>query len=131
MAVLKTAPSLTSSRMPKLKVAASNLKLMSLSVASSAALPGCNPVQPGPVATPQSGCGAPTTITASNATFFTDLTSKGWAYMGCGTDNYFTRILTGTSESNDQMTSEACAAYCDSKGFSMAGTEYSRECYCK
>jgi hypothetical protein len=95
------------------------------------ALPGCNPVQPGPVATPQSGCGAPTTISESSATFFTDLTSDGWSFVGCGTDNYYNRILTGASQSNDQMTNEACAAFCESKGFSVAGTEYSRECYCK
>ncbi len=95
------------------------------------ALPGCNPVQKGPgAATPQSDCGATTTIGAGNATFFTDLTSKGWSYTGCGTDNYYSRILTGATESNDQMTNEACVAFCDSKGFSVAGTEYSKECYC-
>ncbi|EXJ54754.1 murein transglycosylase [Cladophialophora yegresii CBS 114405] len=95
-----------------------------------AALPGCNPVQPGPVATPQSGCDAPTAISPSTATFFDDITSQGWSYVGCGTDNYYNRILTGASKSDDQMTNEACAAFCDSKGFSVAGTEYSKECYC-
>ncbi|KAJ9634674.1 hypothetical protein H2204_006123 [Knufia peltigerae] len=96
------------------------------------ALPGCNAVQQGPgPAKQQTDCGAPTTIGAgSNASFFTDLTGKGWSYTGCGTDNYYTRILTGASESNDQMTNEACVAFCDSKGFSVAGTEYSKECYC-
>lgn len=95
------------------------------------ALPGCNAVQQGPgKATQQTDCGAPTTIGAGNATFFTDLTSKGWSYTGCGTDNYYSRLLTGASESNDQMTNEACVAFCDSKGFSVAGTEYSKECYC-
>ncbi|EXJ83114.1 hypothetical protein A1O1_06733 [Capronia coronata CBS 617.96] len=94
------------------------------------ALPGCNPVQPGPTATPQSGCGATTAITPSNATFFTDLTSKGWAYAGCGTDNYYNRILTGATQANDQMTNENCIAFCESTGFSVAGTEYSTECYC-
>ncbi|KAJ4522451.1 hypothetical protein HRR83_003585 [Exophiala dermatitidis] len=94
------------------------------------ALPGCNPVQPGPTASPQSGCGAPTKITPSNATFFTDLTSKGWSYTGCGTDNYYNRILTGANQANDQMTNENCVAFCESKGFSVAGTEYGRECYC-
>ncbi|KAK5404051.1 hypothetical protein LTR06_009984 [Exophiala xenobiotica] len=95
------------------------------------ALPGCNPVQQGPgEAKAQSDCNATTTIGAGNATFFTDLTSKGWTYTGCGTDNYFSRILTGATESNDNMTNEACVAFCDSKGFSVAGTEYSKECYC-
>lgn len=96
-----------------------------------AALPGCNPVQPGPTASPQSDCGAPTAITPSNATFFTDLTSKGWSYTGCGTDNYYNRILTGAHQAKDQMTNENCVGFCESKGFLVAGTEYSTECYCK
>ncbi|KAI1613238.1 WSC domain-containing protein [Exophiala viscosa] len=95
------------------------------------ALPGCNPVQSGPAeATVKTGCGATTTISPSNATFFTDLTSQGWSYTGCGTDNYSNRILTGASESNSNMTNEVCIAFCESKGFTVAGTEYSDECYC-
>lgn len=96
------------------------------------ALPGCNPVQPGPNAEPQPPtCGAPTEISYSGKKDYVDLTSKGWGYMGCGTDNYYNRALTGASQSNDKMTNENCVAFCESKGFSIAGTEYGRECYCK
>lgn len=95
------------------------------------ALPGCNPIQSGPAeAKPVSGCGAPTTIGQAQENFFTDLTAEGWAYVGCGTDDYFNRILTGASESNGQMTNANCVAFCQSKGFSIAGSEYSDECYC-
>ena len=94
------------------------------------ALPGCNPVQAGPnPATPQSNCGATTSISQA-ASFFTDLTSKGWSYTGCGQDNYFSRALTGADTSSDDMTNEMCVDFCGGKGFSVAATEYNRECYC-
>jgi len=95
------------------------------------ALPGCNPVQNGPgEAVPKSDCGAPNTI-GTPETYFTDLTvSKKWEYAGCGTDSIVARVLTGDHESNDKMTVETCVDYCSSKGFSVAGLEYSRECYC-
>jgi hypothetical protein len=61
---------------------------------------------------------------------FTDLTSDGWSYVGCGQDNYYSRILTGASTSQSSMTNDQCVKFCDGKGFSIAGTEYSKECYC-
>ena len=95
------------------------------------ALPGCNPVQAGPGnAVPKSDCGAPSTI-GTPETYFTDLTvSKKWEYAGCGTDSITARVLTGDHESNDKMTIETCVDYCSGKGFSVAGLEYARECYC-
>lgn len=41
------------------------------------------------------------------------------------------RALTGYSFSNDQMTVGSCVSTCASKGYSMAGIEYGRECYCE
>ncbi|KAI9662067.1 MAG: hypothetical protein M1829_006206 [Trizodia sp. TS-e1964] len=96
------------------------------------ALPGCNPVQPGPqMAIPHKDCGAPTTIGPKQA-FFTDLTtSKGFQYIGCGKDIAFTaRTLKGASTSDPAMTVEKCVDFCTGKGFSIAGLEYSVECYC-
>ncbi|KAI9819673.1 MAG: hypothetical protein M1832_003907 [Thelocarpon impressellum] len=96
------------------------------------ALPGCNPVQAGPAdATPQSGCGAPTTI-GQPQSFFTDLTvSKKWAYLGCGKDVAFkARTLSGDNEAKDDMTVEKCVDFCSGKGFSYAGLEFARECFC-
>ena len=95
-------------------------------------LPGCNPVQPGPNrASPvTSGCAAAPSIGAGDATFFKDLTSQGWGYVGCGQDNYYTRILTGANHAEDDMTNDKCVAFCASKGFNIAGSEYARECYC-
>ena len=95
------------------------------------ALPGCNPVQAGPgAAVSNSDCGAPTTI-GTPETYFTDLTvSKKFEYAGCGTDSITARVLTGDHESNDKMTIETCVDFCTGKGFSIAGLEYGRECYC-
>ncbi|KAI9678071.1 MAG: hypothetical protein M1817_006015 [Caeruleum heppii] len=95
------------------------------------ALPGCNPIQAGPgAATPRSDCDAPTTI-GQPATYFTDLTeSKKWAYVGCGKDVYNDRTLTGASTNDKGMTVETCIDFCSGKGFSVAGLEYSTECYC-
>ncbi len=95
-------------------------------------LPGCNPVQPGPDrAQVKTGCGATTELgQADTSSLFKDLTSQGWGYVGCGTDNYYNRILTGASTAKDDMTNDKCVAFCDSKGFSVAGSEYGRECYC-
>jgi len=93
-------------------------------------LPGCQTVDAGPATAPiQSNCGAVTTLSAPKQNYFSDLTSSlKWSYVGCGTDNYYNRILTGASESNDNMTVENCVNFCSSKGFSIAGTEYAQEC---
>ena len=95
-------------------------------------LPGCNPVQPGPDrATIRTDCGATTDLgQADTSSLFKDLTEQGWGYVGCGTDNYYNRILTGANTAKDDMTNDKCVAFCDSKGFSIAGTEFGRECYC-
>lgn len=95
-------------------------------------LPGCNPVQPGPDrASIKTDCGATTDLgQADTSSLFKDLTGEGWGYVGCGTDNYYNRILTGANTAKDDMTNDKCVAFCDSKGFSIAGSEYGRECYC-
>jgi hypothetical protein len=53
-------------------------------------------------------------------------------YLGCATEgNSNGRALTGASIKNQpNMTLEYCRSYCTSKGFALAGTEYSTECYC-
>ncbi|TBU27996.1 WSC-domain-containing protein [Dichomitus squalens] len=53
----------------------------------------------------------------------------GWAGIGCVSDSS-ARALTGFSVANDQMTVASCLSTCASKGFSIAGVEYGRECYC-
>jgi len=96
------------------------------------ALPGCNPVQSGPdMAKPVSGCGAPTTIGTPQYNFVDLTVSKGFEYLGCGPDIAGqARTLGGDSLAADDMTNEKCVDYCVSKGFSIAGTEYTTQCFC-
>nr|OQO29178.1 hypothetical protein B0A51_09380 [Rachicladosporium sp. CCFEE 5018] len=94
------------------------------------ALPGCNTVTSGPErAVPATNC--PKATIGQPATFYTDVTaSLDWYYAGCATDNYYTRTFTGASQSSDTMTVATCVKFCKSKGYSLAGLEWSRECYC-
>lgn len=94
-------------------------------------LPGCNPVQKGPAdAQIIKTCDGNNATIGEGKSFFKDLTSQGWSYQGCGADNYYSRALTGASTSQVGMTNEQCVKFCGDKGFSIAGTEYSKECYC-
>jgi hypothetical protein len=96
------------------------------------ALPGCNPVQSGPgMAKSMSGCDAPTTIGTPQYNFVDLTVSKGFEYLGCGPDIAGqARTLGGASLTADDMTNEKCVDYCISKGFSIAGTEYTTQCFC-
>lgn len=96
-----------------------------------AQLPGCNPVRQGPgMVPPIATCAGNTQTIGQGQSFFTDLTSSGWGYQGCGADNYYNRAFTGASTSSSGMTNEQCVQFCGSKGFSVAGSEYSNQCYC-
>ena len=53
-----------------------------------------------------------------------------WSYKGCYTDTRADRTLNLDGYSADDMTEGKCIGYCDQKGYSWAGVEYSRECYC-
>jgi hypothetical protein len=94
------------------------------------ALPGCNPVTPGPgAATTKPTCtGAQATI-GSGANYFTDETSNGWAYQGCASDGN-TRTLSDKQSLymagvGSTMTVEWCLNFC--QGYTYAGLEYAQE----
>merc|ERR1719355_206062 len=56
----------------------------------------------------------------------------GWSYSGCFADSR-DRVMTGiklANIGNHQVTNTKCVAYCESRGFSMAGTEYGGQCFC-
>lgn len=55
----------------------------------------------------------------------------GWTYSGCFTDSTSSRSLSAAFEyDNTALTAESCITFCASKGYPIAGTEYSAECYC-
>ena len=51
-------------------------------------------------------------------------------YVGCFKDDSYTRDLNGVEWVDDNMTTQKCVNYCQGKGYTYAGTQYSRECWC-
>lgn len=97
------------------------------------ALPGCNPVTSGPEAAPKTPvCTGQTAAVIGSATApFTDIsTTKGWGYVGCGTDSGNPRTLNDKQSiymagAGDNMTVEWCMEFCS--GYTYAGLEYASQ----
>jgi len=90
-------------------------------------LPGCNPVTNGPEFAAPPACETP--AIGAPTEFFTDVTSLGYEYVGCGNDSMSDRTLTNFTW-NAAMTVEMCVNYCKSGGYKLAGLEYADQCYC-
>lgn len=79
-----------------------------------------------------------TTATTTSSASATATTTPSWptikkvvglsSYYGCQTEGSNSRALSGLAYANDSMTLEMCIAKC--AGFTYAGAEYGRECYC-
>lgn len=55
----------------------------------------------------------------------------GWSYAGCWTDSVSARKLDSDGYTDPTgMCEGTCINYCNSKGYTYAGVEYSTECYC-
>lgn len=54
----------------------------------------------------------------------------GWQYAGCGVDTVIPRTLNKASTHAKDLTAGTCIAFCSSKGYNTAGSEYGGECYC-
>jgi hypothetical protein len=97
------------------------------------ALPGCNPVSAGPDAAAPPTCTDQKVATiGSGPKYYTDVTSKGWGYIGCGVDGDPRTLNDKTSIYGagvaDTMTVEVCADFC--KGYKYFGLEFGQECWC-
>lgn len=89
-------------------------------------LPGCNAIRAAGVAPSTAACTKPVPgFVSAQAPL-----PSGWGYSGCITEGTNGRALTGASTKSANMTVASCAAFCQSKGFSIAGAEYGDECYC-
>lgn len=87
-----------------------------------------------PTSTAVSGSTSPTLTADVNATD-SSTSATGWTHYGCYSDKLGSgnRVLSGVTFANignHQVTNTKCIAYCDKKGFSMAGTEYGGQCFC-
>ena len=80
--------------------------------------------------------GSPTTTTAmvpSTTSMVSAATGlpQGWSYKGCHIDNpYGARILVNQQTDNNQLTVESCTVACQMAGYSVAGMEFSKQCFC-
>jgi WSC domain len=70
---------------------------------------------------------------SSSSTSATNGAASGWKSIGCYSDIRDQRVLSGITFANlgnGKVTSTGCVAYCDSKGFRLAGTEFGGQCFC-
>ncbi|KAI5777224.1 hypothetical protein EDC01DRAFT_724382 [Geopyxis carbonaria] len=94
------------------------------------ALPGCNAITGvGATVTPPATCKAVSVIGAPKS-YATDVSSRGWKYVGCASDSLDARVLPKDRMADDAMTVEMCVDHCKAKGWSYAGLQWATECWC-
>ncbi|KAI0385705.1 WSC domain-containing protein [Hypomontagnella monticulosa] len=103
-------------------------------------LPGCNVVTTGPERATQLVCpdDHPSTnarveegsATMFNPTIGETLNGSTFVFAGCVADSGSSRSIKGYSFTASNMTLELCTSTCSTKGYPLAGVEYSTECYC-
>lgn len=88
-------------------------------------------------ANPTSASDGPGTITTSTTSGLAAVTSgvsnglpNGWTYKGCFVDSTNGRILPTQVPDSSSLTIETCIASCKAAGYSVAGAEYSTQCFC-
>ncbi|PTB46771.1 uncharacterized protein TrAFT101_003787 [Trichoderma asperellum] len=55
---------------------------------------------------------------------------QGWQSYGCYVDGVNGRILNEQNPDDPNLTLESCAASCASQNYTIAGAEYSKQCFC-
>ncbi|KAK8212979.1 hypothetical protein BKA81DRAFT_316641 [Phyllosticta paracitricarpa] len=72
-----------------------------------------------------------TSTTASSSTSAAPVASiSGWSYKGCYVDNKNGRIMANQQPDSNTLSNEACIQTCAKQGYSVAGTQYSSQCFC-
>ena len=73
-----------------------------------------------------------TTSTTTTPKFTSAATGlpTGWSYQGCWVDNANGRILINQQPDSATLTDESCVSTCIGLGYSVAGMEYSTQCFC-
>ncbi|KKY17432.1 putative copper radical oxidase [Phaeomoniella chlamydospora] len=78
----------------------------------------------------ESGDSTTTTVSAATSTpIVTDLPS-GWTYQGCYVDNANGRAMAYQQTDSSSLTVESCITECVALGYTVAGMEYSSQCFC-
>ncbi|KKA28638.1 hypothetical protein TD95_001872 [Thielaviopsis punctulata] len=71
-----------------------------------------------------------TSVSASTASPTADGLPSGWESYGCFVDGAQGRILSYQAPDNDSLTLALCATICEDAGYTVAGAEYSYQCFC-
>ncbi|WWD02288.1 hypothetical protein V865_000327 [Kwoniella europaea PYCC6329] len=72
-----------------------------------------------------------TTKTSTTAATSTTTQSSSTAtYYGCYQDSSSSRLMNSASTESSSMTPSVCQAFCSSKGYSLAGVSYGKQCFC-
>ncbi|KAK5990459.1 WSC domain-containing protein [Cladobotryum mycophilum] len=83
---------------------------------------------------PGSTTGGPTVSTTAVPTSTSAATPtglpQGWGAYGCWVDGANGRILNKQLPDDNALTLESCAQACASQGYTIAGAEYSKQCFC-
>lgn len=73
------------------------------------------------------------TVTSNRTAPYSTVTGglpSGWEYKGCFIDNTNARVLPLQLPDNPNLTPQECVSSCYQLDYSVAGLEYSRECFC-
>lgn len=93
-------------------------------------LPGCNKISATAPDTKDTSCTAPSTLAVQTQNVYTDVTSQGWKYLGCGNDTYGNNALPTKIADTKNMTVQTCVKQCGDAKYKYAGLEYSSQCFC-
>ncbi|KAF8534900.1 putative glyoxal oxidase precursor [Trichophaea hybrida] len=81
-------------------------------------------------AAPSSSVSASATSSSVSASATTSTLPSGWKYSGCYVDGTNGRILATQQPDNAALTIESCISACVGLGYTVAGMEYSTQCFC-
>jgi len=82
------------------------------------------------ISTIKSATTATTPITVTTASASATGFPTGWSYQGCYVDGANGRILNHQQADNQELTQQSCVKACASAGYTIAGMEYSVQCFC-
>ena len=71
-----------------------------------------------------------TTSIRSDPTGTSSVLPTGWTYQGCWVDGANGRILNTQQPDSQTNTIESCVQNCTAAGYTIAGMEYSVQCFC-
>ena len=98
--------------------------------ASSATPQSSSAVKSSTIQNPSSTIASSTSVAPTSSAPATSGLPSGWAYKGCYVDNANGRVLPQQQPDNSKLTVESCITACSGLGYSVAGMEYSTQCFC-